>query len=151
MIHQDCMAMDVTVLWVIWHFDLSHMANQRTSLTEVAVLTRYLKYFIFQIKKIYFQDCLKCAKEEHGDTCIPDNLGYKYGFKVGGNEIVCENSPKSCRRSLCECDKMFAKMQAANYEKFDSNLSVQLSTWEPEDQCIRGKFHFPWFSHKTRD
>ena len=141
MIHQDCMAMDVTVSWVIWHFNISHMANQRTSLTEVAVLTRYLKYFIFKLKNID-KDCLKCAKEEHGDTCIPDHLGYKYGFKVGGNDIVCENSPSTCRRSLCECDKMFAKMQAANYDKFSSDFSIQLSDWEPEDQCIRGKFPF---------
>merc|ERR1719394_940889 len=34
---------------------------------------------------------------------------------------------------------MFAKMQAANYEKYDSNLSVLNSDWEPEDQCIRGQ------------
>ena len=35
---------------------------------------------------------------------------------------------------------MFAKMQAANYDKFDNNLSIQESDWEPEDQCIRGNF-----------
>jgi len=60
-------------------------------------------------------------------------------FKVGGNDIVCENSPSTCRRSLCECDKMFAKMQAANYDKFSSDFSIQLSDWEPEDKCIRGQ------------
>ena len=90
----------------------------------------------------HIQDCLKCAKEEHGDTCVPDYLGYKYGYDVVSDEIVCENSPKSCRRSLCECDKMFAKMQAANYDKFDPNLSVlnAESNWQPEEQCIRGTF-----------
>ena len=39
---------------------------------------------------------------------------------------------------------MFAKMQAANYDKFDSNLSIlhaePENPWQPEDQCVRGKF-----------
>jgi len=83
-----------------------------------------------------YQECLKCAKEEHGDQCFPDFTGYI--LEVGSDgEISCDNNRRTCRRSLCECDKMFAKMQAEHAAEYDHQYNV-LSGWEPQDSCIRG-------------
>ena len=78
---------------------------------------------------------MKCARQEHGDHCVPDHTGYKY--EIVDDEVTCENNFRVCRRSLCECDKMFAKMQAQYAAEYDSNYSLY-SGWEPQDSCIRG-------------
>jgi len=83
-----------------------------------------------------YQECLKCAKEEHGDQCFPDFTGYKFDFGPDG-EITCDNNRRACRRSLCECDKAFAKAQAAAAEEYNSEYNI-LEGWEPQDTCIRG-------------
>merc|ERR1712207_44026 len=46
-----------------------------------------------------YKDCLKCARMEHGDTCIGEFVKYKYGYKNG--DAVCRNNLGSCERDLC--------------------------------------------------
>jgi len=82
-----------------------------------------------------YQDCLKCAKDHHGDSCFPDFTGYL--MEVIDGEVMCKNNPKTCRRSLCECDKIFAKMQAANQHNYNSQMHL-LGGYEPQDSCVRG-------------
>jgi len=82
-----------------------------------------------------YQECLKCAKEEHGSHCFPDHTGYK--MFTNSEEVICGNADSTCRRSLCECDKMFAKMQRDNAAVYETRYNV-LEGWEPLDECVRG-------------
>jgi len=85
-----------------------------------------------------YQECIKCAMEEHGDKCFEydDWWGYGYKYDIVDQEVQCLNKPKTCRRSICECDKMFAKMQADHFDEYDESLSL-LGGFEPQDQCVR--------------
>ena len=87
-----------------------------------------------------YQECIKCAVEEYGETCFSvDNwAGYGYQYDVVGDDVQCLNKPKTCRRSICECDKMFAKMQADHFDEYDETLHI-LNGFEPQDQCVRSK------------
>ena len=84
-----------------------------------------------------YKDCLKCARMEYGEQCIGEFQRYSYKiFRAGPNkgEVKCNNNPKKdelqgCKRKLCECDAMFAKLHVASKERFDffSKLDFRLS------------------------
>jgi len=62
-----------------------------------------------------FKQCVKCAREKHGDGCLPEFTGSisgRYQMTVPsapGGEITCTNRAGTCKRDLCECSKMFAR------------------------------------------
>jgi len=73
--------------------------------------------------KIIFRDyanCLKCVDEAYDGKCARDTR-YRLGInKKGGDpEPVCKNDLGSCRRSVCECDKQFAKNMAEISHQFE--------------------------------
>jgi len=86
-----------------------------------------------------YKDCLKCARMEHGDTCIGEFVKYKYGYKNG--DAVCRNNLGSCERDLCECDAMFAKAHVAKKDVFDNKYHMFWSTthgydmWDPANDA----------------
>jgi hypothetical protein len=89
-----------------------------------------------------YKDCLKCAREEHGEMCIGEFQAYKYGKRSG--EIKCRDRPGqgkygSCKRKLCECDKKFAQAHVAVAHVYDKEKHMFYSTkgWEPKDECPR--------------
>jgi len=45
-----------------------------------------------------YKDCLKCAREEHGNTCIGEFHRYRYG-KYNG-EIQCKDRPVRVQNTL---------------------------------------------------
>jgi len=84
-----------------------------------------------------YKDCLKCARKEHGDQCIPEFVRYRYGLKNGN--AVCRDSAGSCERSLCECDAMFAEQHVAEKDVFTEKYHMfwaegaGYSFWDPQD------------------
>jgi len=92
-----------------------------------------------------YKDCLKCARQTHGDTCIGEFIKYKYGYN--NNEVKCRNNAGTCERDLCECDAMFARQHVAKKDVFDVQYHMFWSTndggemWDPKndpDACPRG-------------
>lgn len=93
-----------------------------------------------------YKDCLKCAMEQHGDTCIGEFTRYKFStnrFSNGRN--MCNDSPTSCPRALCECDAMFAAAHNGVKQHYDQDYHMFYSRfpqgWDPEgnsDQCVSG-------------
>jgi len=70
--------------------------------------------------------CYECAKMDHGEECDSSSIGYKYELHTDpnrpndhwGNSITCLDNPvgkKSCRRSICECDKKLAEDLRTNF------------------------------------
>ena len=87
-----------------------------------------------------YKDCQKCARAEHGNSCIGEFVRYKYGERNG--DKYCRGRPGSCDRALCECDLQFAKAHVAKAHVFDKDFHLFWSTrpngWEPKDNCPRG-------------
>jgi hypothetical protein len=87
-----------------------------------------------------YKDCVKCAKQEHGQMCIGEFVRYKYGEK--NNEKYCKDAASTCDRALCECDLAFAKNHVGQANKFNTDYHMFWSTlpngWEPKDNCPRG-------------
>jgi len=83
-----------------------------------------------------YKDCVKCAKMTHGDECIGEFVKYRYGYKNG--DAICKDSAGSCKRSLCECDAMFARQHAPVTGVFDQKYHMFWSTtagyemWDPQ-------------------
>lgn len=67
-----------------------------------------------------YANCLKCVDEAYDGKCARDTR-YRLGInKKGGDpEPVCKNDLGSCRRSVCECDKQFAKNMAEISHQFE--------------------------------
>ena len=92
-----------------------------------------------------YKDCLKCARMEHGDSCIGEFTRYRYGITNG--EAVCRNRPNTCERALCECDAKFAREHVGQTGVFDEKYHMFWSTnnggtmWDPANDdaaCPRG-------------
>jgi hypothetical protein len=58
-----------------------------------------------------YKDCLKCAADKHGETCIPEFMKYDLTIQ-NGVEVRCPNKKNTCERILCECDKAYAQSAA---------------------------------------
>lgn len=90
-----------------------------------------------------YKDCVKCARMEFGEQCIPEFVRYRFGF-TESKEIICRDKANSCERSLCECDARFARDHVAHKDVFDPQFHMFWSTndggvmWEPEENCPRG-------------
>jgi len=92
-----------------------------------------------------YKDCLKCARMEHGDSCIGEFTRYRFGYTNG--EPVCKNRANTCERALCECDAKFAREHVAQTGVFDEKYHMFWSTnnggamWDPANDnsaCPRG-------------
>ena len=71
--------------------------------------------------------CYDCAKMDHGDECISDEVAYKYELVADPTDpdnhlkktINCLDDPnkarRSCNRAICECDKKLAEDLRTNY------------------------------------
>lgn len=63
------------------------------------------------------KECYQCAKKDHAHTiasgCIPEETGYRfaafYDKATGLPNVRCVNTPGTCKRSICECDRAFAE------------------------------------------
>jgi len=102
-----------------------------------------------------YKDCLKCARMNHGDSCIGEMVKYRYNIK--NNEVRCLDKPEkfsnaphtnACKRSLCECDAAFARAHPAVKHHFSNDYHLFWTTigWEPQDEanCVRYPgFHEP--------
>jgi len=92
-----------------------------------------------------YKDCLKCARMQHGDSCIGEFTRYRLRYDNG--EPVCKNQAGSCERALCECDAKFAREHVAQTGVFDNKYHMFWSTnnggamWDPANDdaaCPRG-------------
>lgn len=54
--------------------------------------------------------CMQCAKIDHESDCQGGVKGYSFhGARdpvTGQRYIVCDNTPGTCRHSLCLCDQV---------------------------------------------
>ena len=55
-----------------------------------------------------YKNCQKCAREQHGETCIGEFVEYAMDT-TQGKLLKCKSKGGSCERELCECDKKFAQ------------------------------------------
>ena len=92
-----------------------------------------------------YKDCLKCARMEHGDSCIGEFTQYRYGITNG--DAVCKDRAGTCKRALCECDAKFAREHVGQTGVFDEKYHMFWSTnnggtmWDPANDdaaCPRG-------------
>jgi len=90
-----------------------------------------------------YKDCLKCARETHGEACIGEFE--KYNFNINKFERgmgMCHDTPGSCKRHLCECDAMFAAEHESKSHVFNRDYHIFWSQlpngWEPRDNCPSG-------------
>jgi hypothetical protein len=99
-----------------------------------------------------YKNCQKCAREEHGETCIGEFINYDMNIEQG-RVLKCRSKPGSCERELCECDKKFAQSWSnlmkndaddwnMNYQRFenpdfdeDSICQPGISAGENDPQC----------------
>lgn len=90
-----------------------------------------------------YKDCLKCARQTFGETCIHELE--KYRFSIQDGEVTCTDNPastnkaqeKGCRRKICECDKMLAKQYLQVKDQYDENLHKFYGDFDAEATCIR--------------
>jgi len=75
-----------------------------------------------------YKNCQKCAREQHGETCIGEFIRYKMRIE-SGVEPKCNSKADTCERHLCECDKAFAQAHANKrgffnnaYNRFNKNF-----------------------------
>jgi len=81
-----------------------------------------------------YKDCQKCAREEFGDMCIGEFVQYSYGTQ--GGEKVCQGSPGTCDRKLCECDLQFAKDHVSQTSAYDAAKHLFYGNgWNPDTDC----------------
>merc|ERR1712113_1348690 len=75
-----------------------------------------------------YKNCQKCAREEHGETCIGEFVEYNMDT-TQGKVLKCKSKGGSCERELCECDKKFAQCKflfiVIMQFLFDPDLSVR--------------------------
>jgi len=94
-----------------------------------------------------YKDCLKCARQAHGDDCIGEFVAYKYGEAEG--EKYCKSRNNGCERALCECDLAFAKNHVKSADVFNPNYHMFYTTtgFDYETDCPRapdsGAIHIP--------
>jgi len=86
-----------------------------------------------------YKECLKCARDEHGEMCIGEFV--RYGMRTPRNdEPSCTDDAGSCGRSLCECDKMFAQRHVATVDVFNNDYHDFWSTTDwmdnKENVCV---------------
>ena len=73
-----------------------------------------------------YKECQKCARDVHGETCIGEF--HRYANTIANGDSQCNDSPGTCTRALCECDKRFAMDHVGvtgvftnDYHRFYSN------------------------------
>merc|ERR1711920_605113 len=70
-----------------------------------------------------WKQCMQCVKKEHGRTC-----GADYKLRPNGQ---CANQMGSCKRQVCECDRIFA--EAVQQAVFDNSLA----NGKGNEYCVR--------------
>jgi len=84
-----------------------------------------------------YKDCLKCARQEHGDSCIGEFTRYKFELD---SDVTCQDKKNSCKRQLCECDAMFARDHVKQKHVFNMDYHMFWSStgWDPKENCPQG-------------
>jgi hypothetical protein len=88
-----------------------------------------------------YKECQKCARQEHGETCIGEFTKYK--FNLSGAHPVCKDQVDTCKRAICECDAMFAREHNIHKGEFSFKYhgfwaeNNGYDQWVPEDKCER--------------
>merc|ERR1739838_448576 len=77
-----------------------------------------------------WKHCQKCAREAYGEMCIGEFVRYNFGYSNG--EAVCRNGADTCKRSLCECDALFAKVHSTAKDVWDQDYHMFWSTTTPQ-------------------
>jgi hypothetical protein len=86
-----------------------------------------------------YKECLKCAREKWSEDCIGESQ--RYGWKIGPEQsVMCNNQKSSCKRAICECDKMFAMEHAGVADSYDENYHMfwTQTGWNHEENCVHG-------------
>ncbi|CAG5110121.1 Oidioi.mRNA.OKI2018_I69.chr2.g4555.t2.cds [Oikopleura dioica] len=84
-----------------------------------------------------YKDCIKCVKMEFGEECINNDFRYRIRQTDSG-KITCKDDGETCKRAICECDKMFAESHALVADQYnqDYHMFYSMIGWNPEEQCV---------------
>lgn len=89
-----------------------------------------------------YKECVHCTKLEFGQECIPEFVKYEWEVNGSGNVVSKGNSPGTCKRSLFECDHLYAKTLAETQamKDFTTDYHGYWTTigWKHEDECFGG-------------
>jgi len=80
-----------------------------------------------------YKDCIRCAAMEFGEEC--PNEFVKYRIRKQGSGLSCKDNSGTCKRALCECDKMFAELHAAVADQYDQQFHTFDGGFETADEC----------------
>ncbi|CBY32091.1 unnamed protein product [Oikopleura dioica] len=81
-----------------------------------------------------YKDCLKCAREKHGEMCIGEFVEYSFNI----NKQKCRNDGGTCERALCECDAAFAMNHVGVKDVYNNDYHMFWSTtgWNMDTECV---------------
>jgi len=84
-----------------------------------------------------YKDCLKCASNKFGETCLPEFVRYK----VNNNQAPkCKDAPGTCGRALCECDNLFAEEHVGAIHVYNEDYHRFYTTtgFDANTDCPKG-------------
>lgn len=102
------------------------------------------------------KECYQCAKRDSPDgECLPEETGYRFSAKIdavtGDTVVECINTPGSCRRNICECDKAFASrlpQAAEGTDGWSGAHHAHYGNFDSRSSCL-ARIHTPGASHKV--
>jgi len=87
-----------------------------------------------------YKQCLKCARDKHGDACIPEMImgsaNKRYQMTIGATAVTCDNNAGTCKRDLCECSKQFAKrFRNVDWNTYLNEANSYFGGFDVDTQC----------------
>ncbi|CBY08323.1 unnamed protein product [Oikopleura dioica] len=84
--------------------------------------------------------CQHCAKIDNDSECIGSAVGYSFSGhqneQTGSNFITCDNTPGTCRHSLCQCDYALAVGIAERANEWREENDHLVGNFEMKQQCV---------------
>jgi len=84
--------------------------------------------------------CQHCAKIDNDAECIGSAVGYSFSGhqdeQTGANFITCDNTPGTCRHSLCQCDYALAVGIAERANEWREENDHLVGGFEMKQQCV---------------
>jgi hypothetical protein len=81
-----------------------------------------------------YKQCQLCARRVQGSECIGEFV--KYNMEIVKQDRakvpICYDSPGTCKRLLCECDKQFASALPKANRSYNKDYHIFYSKFNPE-------------------
>lgn len=80
-----------------------------------------------------YKDCQQCVIAHHGDECLGEFVFYD--FSIPADEAICHDTPGTCERALCECDRQFTKAHAEKSDVYNQDFNHIFAMFDYEGIC----------------